>query len=52
MYDQHIMMVGLHCRHAEYNVLKLKLNLFNVDIRRKWLLNLPSQELVLKAFDD
>ena len=52
MYDQHIMMAGLHWRYAEYEVLKLKLNLFNIDTRRTWLPNLPSQGLVLKVFDD
>ena len=31
--------------------IKTKLNLFNVDIHRKWLPNLPSQGL-LKAFND
>ena len=32
--------------------LKLKLNLLNVDTRRKWLPNLPSQGFMLKAIDD
>ena len=32
--------------------LKLKLNLFNNDTRRKWLLDLPNHGLMLKAFDD
>ena len=45
-------MLFSNCRYNKLLDKFLKLNLFNVDTRRKWLSNLPSQGLVLKDFDD